>query len=418
MSANDTEYYNGIKTTATETQTTLETNLANFNAGILSSEDANYIVREARDRGYYNNLNGMALATAKDIKGIFNDNPDSLSHDLQITFYGNLQTALNDCEGATRNWQSQMQPLVDAVGVSFDGKDVGLSSKIANTKEESKKLKDYITGKDGLIDGIKEEWNAVETATLKWQAHWEKIQSVIQAYDQLIGRTQLLIQAQAGPIANEPEYPEDPNANSSYGDSGSSSSTSNGGANAIEAQASILASQAMEIVQKVHYGSIKQDSSGWRNNAKAAGYSDDAIALARKAFNDSKAGGGYSYYYDKALELVQSYDTGGYTGEWGPEGKLALLHQKELILNAQDTENFLTATTMLREISQMLDNNALLASLGMINLSAMSVNTEADKILQQDVTIHADFPNVTDHNEIEMAIDNLINAASQYANRK
>ena len=66
----------------------------------------------------------------------------------------------------------------------------------------------------------------------------------------------------------------------------------------------------------------------------------------------------------------------------------------------------------------MLDNNALLASLGMINLSAMSVNTEADKILQQDVTIHADFPNVTDHNEIEMAIDNLINAASQYANRK
>ena len=72
-----------------------------------------------------------------------------------------------------------MQPLVDAVGVSFDGKDVGLSSKIANTKEESKKLKDYITGKDGLIDGIKEEWNAVETATLKWQAHWEKIQSVI-----------------------------------------------------------------------------------------------------------------------------------------------------------------------------------------------------------------------------------------------
>ena len=66
----------------------------------------------------------------------------------------------------------------------------------------------------------------------------------------------------------------------------------------------------------------------------------------------------------------------------------------------------------------MLDNNALLASLGMINLSAMTLNTEADKILQQDVTIHADFPNVTDHNEIEMAIDNLINAASQYANRK
>ena len=101
----------------------------------------------------------------------------------------------------------------------------------------------------------------------------------------------------------------------------------------------------------MHYNDIQQDSSGWRNNAKAAGYSDEAIALALRAFNDSKAGGGYSYYYDKALELVQSYDTGGYTGDWGPEGKLAVLHEKELVLNAQDTENFLTATTMLHEIS-------------------------------------------------------------------
>ena len=416
MLANDTEYYNGIQTIATETQNTLETNLANFNAGVLSSEDANYIVREARDRGYYNSLSGIAFATSKEIKGIFNDNNDSLSKALQVTFYNNLNTALNDCEGATRDWESRMSPLINAVGVSFNGKDIGLSAQIAATLKESQNLKDYITKKpDGLIDGIDREWWEVETATMKWTEHWQNIQNnVIPAYDALIQRTQQLIQAEAGSIANEPQYPEDPYAD--FGDSGYD--YSDGGSNAIEAQASILASQAMEIVQKVEYGDIKQDSSGWRNNAKDAGYSDDAIALALRAFNDSKPGGGYSYYYDKALELVQSYDTGGYTGDWGPEGKLAVLHEKELVLNAQDTENFLTATTMLHEISQMLDNNALLASLGMINLSAMTLNTEADKILQQDVTIHADFPNVTDHNEIEMAIDNLINAASQYANRK
>ena len=108
-------------------------------------------------------------------------------------------------------------------------------------------------------------------------------------------------------------------------------------------------------------------------------------------------------------------NTGGYNGDWGPEGKLAVLHEKELVLNRQDTENFLSATAMLREISQMLDNNALVASLGMINLRAMTINSPADQILQQEVTIHADFPNVTDHNEIEIAIDNLINAASQHA---
>ena len=422
MEANDAEYYNGIKTTAETTQTTLETNLDNFNAGVLSKEETQYLTRSGKDTKYYTSLRDLADGTADEIDGIFNTDEDSLSYKLKEEFYNNLNTALGNCEDATTAWQINMQPLVEAVGVSFDGSetgDEGLTQKIANTLQESKDLKDYITGEDGLIKGIEKEWEAVEDATLKWQAHWDKIQEVIGAYDELIGRTQQLIQAQAGPIANEPQPPEDPNANSGDGGSGGGSGGgSDGGTNAVETQASTLASQAMEIVQKVHNGTIKQDSSGWRNNAKAAGYSDDAIALALKAFNDSKAGGGYSYYYDKALELVQSYDTGGYTGEWGPEGRMAMLHEKELVLNAKDTENFLTATSMLREISQMLDNNALLASLGMINLSAMTLSTEADKVLQQEVTIHADFPNVTDHNEIEMAIDNLINAASQYANKK
>jgi len=29
--------------------------------------------------------------------------------------------------------------------------------------------------------------------------------------------------------------------------------------------------------------------------------------------------------------------TGGYTGEWSNDGRLAFLHQKELVLNAEDT---------------------------------------------------------------------------------
>ena len=47
----------------------------------------------------------------------------------------------------------------------------------------------------------------------------------------------------------------------------------------------------------------------------------------------------------------RSFDTGGYTGEWGPEGRLAMLHQKEIVLNAHDTENFLAAIGIVRDIS-------------------------------------------------------------------
>lgn len=145
---------------------------------------------------------------------------------------------------------------------------------------------------------------------------------------------------------------------------------------------------------------------GWENRKKKAkeefkeNFIEEAFELAKQVIN-GKA----------------SFDTGGYTGAWGPEGRLAMLHEKELVLNKQDTENFLSATGILREISQMLDRDALVASLGAINLRAMTLNTPADQVLQQEVTIHADFPNVTDHNEIELAIDNLINAASQHAYR-
>ena len=38
--------------------------------------------------------------------------------------------------------------------------------------------------------------------------------------------------------------------------------------------------------------------------------------------------------------------------------------------------------------------------------------------LEQNVHIEASFPNVSDHNEIEEALNNLINRASQYAHRK
>jgi hypothetical protein len=49
------------------------------------------------------------------------------------------------------------------------------------------------------------------------------------------------------------------------------------------------------------------------------------------------------------------YDTGGYTGAWGNSGKLAVLHEKELVLNKQDTANLLTSVEILRNIINTLD---------------------------------------------------------------
>ena len=113
---------------------------------------------------------------------------------------------------------------------------------------------------------------------------------------------------------------------------------------------------------------------------------------------------------------ISKFDSGGYTGDWGPQGKLAMLHEKELVLNAADTENLLSTIGLVREISNMIDIQASGASL--FNLMATSGLTTANEVLEQNVTIHAEFPNATNHSEIEEAFNNLVNKASQYANRK
>lgn len=106
------------------------------------------------------------------------------------------------------------------------------------------------------------------------------------------------------------------------------------------------------------------------------------------------------------------FDTGGYTGEWGPSGKLAVLHQKELVLNATDTANLLSVVDMIRA----LDMHAMSAQIGGI-LSTPGFHGGESGNLEQNVKIEASFPNVQDRNEIEEAFNNLINRASQYANR-
>jgi hypothetical protein len=49
------------------------------------------------------------------------------------------------------------------------------------------------------------------------------------------------------------------------------------------------------------------------------------------------------------------FDSGGYTGEWGPYGKMAVLHEKELILDKYDTANFLKSMELLDNISKTID---------------------------------------------------------------
>ena len=113
---------------------------------------------------------------------------------------------------------------------------------------------------------------------------------------------------------------------------------------------------------------------------------------------------------------ISGYDTGGYTGEWGNSGRLALLHQKELVLNKEDTRNLLSAVNVMRNISTAIGSRVL------DRLAMASANNNfsngAGGILDQNVHIEANFPNVKNSTEIEDALNNLVNRASQFVQNK
>ena len=126
-------------------------------------------------------------------------------------------------------------------------------------------------------------------------------------------------------------------------------------------------------------------------------------------------------------ESISGYDTGGYTGDWkSSEGRLAFLHQKELVLNAKDTENMLKMLDISRSMTSVISSvsNKIKDMMYQIdkanyirNMNSRTQLQDVSNQLEQKVHIEATFPNVSQSHEIEDAFNNLINIAAQRAYR-
>lgn len=95
---------------------------------------------------------------------------------------------------------------------------------------------------------------------------------------------------------------------------------------------------------------------------------------------------------------------------------MAFLHQKELVLNKQDTANMLNAIEAVRNLTSMVGPDILSR---IAAIKAPGINGEhANGILDQQVHIEANFPAVTSSLEIENALNNLVNVAAQRVQEK
>lgn len=130
---------------------------------------------------------------------------------------------------------------------------------------------------------------------------------------------------------------------------------------------------------------------------------------------------------------LSGYDTGGYTGDWaGGDGRLALLHSKELVLNKDDTKNILDTVQILRQfaIKDLAQSVGDAISYGLNSLIGKALNFNSNNYdttqvnnntnEEQNVTINVEavFPHADDINEIREAILSLPNYASQFKMRK
>jgi len=139
---------------------------------------------------------------------------------------------------------------------------------------------------------------------------------------------------------------------------------------------------------------------------------------------------------------VEGLKTGGYTGEWmkglpdADNGRLAILHQKELVLNEADTTNILNAVDTMRDIVGTGHNNlefnsladsitasarmtaGVLSQIGTGMLSAISsmVNSNNSEVQNyRNMTVNADFSGVRSADAIYQALMELDNYGSQQA---
>ena len=132
-------------------------------------------------------------------------------------------------------------------------------------------------------------------------------------------------------------------------------------------------------------------------------------------------------YWDPTLKkYIKAFASGGYTGAWpGSDGKLAVLHQKELVLNETDTKNILGAVEAIRALDMsgiarglIQSSNVQSSMLGALSsgVSRVAAATNQGGIdNSKTFIVNADFSGVRSADAIYEALISLENVGMQTA---
>ena len=367
----------------------------------------------------FDNLFNLYNLTVENFKGMSSEQQDILMGEIvpqwetavqamadkiigEGGFFPVCAEAFSQLAEATESYETSLKTLQETAGTSFEEVKKGIDPVIESTELLLKDNNDLITSYENELQAVQDVIDKLDTLKGKYAEVITKTKEATEAaakYWMDAANTD----AEADPSkVLDAEFGTETDVTTDLNQPGTDNNTP---------QESVK-----PALEKGSYVEVKSGTK-WYANSYGGGASGKAKSGTIKYINTK---GSHAYNINgagwiKKTDIV-GYATGGYTGDWaGGDGRLAMLHQKELVLNANDTKNMLSAIEIVREITSNL--GTMLMS-RMANIGAITTQGANSGELEQNVHITAEFPNVTSSREIEEALNNLTNKASQYIQTK
>ena len=369
----------------------------------------------------------LQKATAIDIIQKQNgDDEDSLRNQLDF--------AIESIKQKSIEYQDKMKEIGEVVGIVLvgeDGKD-GIKGRIMDVEDEETRLgnmtKKLTNDTTVLLEEQKRNIGGIETAQDKVTTAVGKAISQIEKYLKLQAEAGIDAKIEVKGTVTVTDNSDDTvvvGKGSGDDSNGSGSNPDNVTVNLVQGQSDISATANGQYFTRNADGSIEAHNAGG-NTAMASQLEDighGAPSNVKRITDGLKTLG------------IQSFDTGGYTGNQGnDEGRLAVVHEKELVLNEKDTDNLLDMINLIKYNREKMMNDfqemeyMLHKSVAKMQ-AARAINSYKDYInaignmaggpVSGD-TFYIDkleFPNANSVNEIREAILTLPNIASQYVGK-
>ncbi len=311
-------------------------------------------------------------------------------------------------------YQSDLDDLGDLAGMTFDDMSDSIQNAVDKTNDLASSTSDFINQLKNDAGTVKEYENALAEMTAKIQ----DAENGMRAYQEQVNELQQNLTAKEQENANLSSQVQDlqNQLDAIKNPSGNGGGSGGGGGSADSAT-------AWGIAQAIWtYG----QASGWGNDpirstklTKAYGtaFAKQVQQIINQNYRSGKLVNYDSMTYS-SYNLI-GYRTGGYTGDWNDtDGKVGILHEKELVLNQDDTRNILNAVDMVRSMTALARNgnynDIIRQSAGVVDMASV-VQPMTENMGETIYQVECTFPNATKVDEIQQAILSLPDIAPQYA---